>query len=128
MASCLAASSPADIALPGHQQAVFGSAPSDSTVRRALDELGELGNRARAKIAKARASVHARVWRLPAESEAGFPWVRLAGKVFAGWIVVDIDGTLITAHSKEEGAAATFKKGFGHHQPARGCKTPPSRW
>ncbi|HEV2633807.1 MAG TPA: transposase [Actinocrinis sp.] len=28
---------------------------------------------------------------------------------------MDIDGTLITAHSKKEGAAATFKKGFGHH-------------
>ena len=107
---------------------MFGSAPGDLTVRRALDELGELGDRARAKIAKARASVRAHVWRLPAESEAGFPWVRLAGKVFAGWIVVDIDGTLITAHSKAEGAAATFKRGFGHHRPARGCKTPPSRW
>jgi len=112
VAICLGASALADIALLGHQQAVFGAAPSDSTVRRALDELD---GRARAKIAKARASVRSRVWHLLAEREGGFPWVHVAGKILTGWIVVDIDGTLITAHSKKEGAAATFKKGFGHH-------------
>ncbi len=29
--------------------------------------------------------------------------------------MVDVDATLVTAHSGKEGAAPTFKKGFGHH-------------
>lgn len=119
VAICLGARSLSDIVLLGHQQSVFGAAPSDSTVRRALDELDD---RARARIAKSRASVRTRVWRLLGEREGGFPWVRLAGKVLTGWVVVDIDGTLITAHSKKEGAAPTFKKGFGHHPLGAWCQ------
>lgn len=30
-------------------------------------------------------------------------------------LVIDIDATLVTAHSDKEGAAPTFKKGFGFH-------------
>ena len=30
-------------------------------------------------------------------------------------LVIDVDATLVTAHSDKEGAAPTFKKGFGHH-------------
>ena len=30
-------------------------------------------------------------------------------------LIVDLDATLITAHSEKELAAATFKRGFGHH-------------
>jgi hypothetical protein len=30
-------------------------------------------------------------------------------------VVVDIDATLITAHSEKEDAAPTYKRGFGHH-------------
>lgn len=119
VAICLGATSLVDIALLGHQQSVFGAAPSDSTVRRALDEFDE---RARVRIARARAAVRAHVWGLLAQREAGFPWVRLAGRVLTGWIVVDIDGTLIAAHSKKEGAAATFKKGFGHHPLGSWCQ------
>jgi hypothetical protein len=29
--------------------------------------------------------------------------------------VIDVDATLVTAHSDKQGAAPTFKKGFGHH-------------
>ena len=32
-----------------------------------------------------------------------------------GFDVIDFDGTLITAHSEKEGAAPTYKRGFGHH-------------
>jgi hypothetical protein len=37
--------------------------------------------------------------------------------VLAGWLVIDLDGTLITARSDKEGAAPTFKKGYGFHPP-----------
>jgi hypothetical protein len=31
----------------------------------------------------------------------------------AGWLVIDLDGTLVTARSYKEGAAPTFKMGYG---------------
>lgn len=30
-------------------------------------------------------------------------------------MVIDVDATLVTAHSDKEGAAPTFKRGYGHH-------------
>jgi hypothetical protein len=45
----------------------------------------------------------------------------VAGKRLTGWIVIDIDATLITAHSAKAGAAVTFKKTFGHHPLAAWC-------
>src|SRR6266700_3451882 len=36
-------------------------------------------------------------------------------KLLAGWLVIDLDAPLITAHSDKEGAAPTFKKGYGFH-------------
>ena len=32
-----------------------------------------------------------------------------------GFYVVDLDGTLVTAHSEKEGAAPTYKRGFGFY-------------
>jgi hypothetical protein len=37
----------------------------------------------------------------------------VAAKLLAGWLVIDLDGTLITARSDKEGAAPTFKMGYG---------------
>jgi len=42
---------------------------------------------------------------------AGFPWLQIAGKLLAGWLVIDLDAMLITAH-RQGGAAATWKKGY----------------
>jgi hypothetical protein len=44
-----------------------------------------------------------------------FPWLTVAGKRLCGWIVIDLDATLITAASKKAGAAVTFKRTFGFH-------------
>jgi hypothetical protein len=65
------------------------------------------------KIARVRGRVRAHVWELIAAAPAGFPWLSLAGKLLAGWLVIDLDATLITAHSEKQGAAPTFKKGYG---------------
>jgi len=67
------------------------------------------------KIARVRARVRAHVWSLIAARPAGFPWLSVAGKLLAGWLVIDLDATLITAHSDKEGAAPTFRKGCGFH-------------
>jgi Transposase DDE domain group 1 len=112
VAIVLGATSLSDIALLAHQEPVFGNAPSDTTVRRTL-ELAD--PRTLDKIARARAAVRAHVWSLIAATPAGFPWLAIAGKLLAGWLVIDLDGTLITAHSDKEGAAPTFKMGYGFH-------------
>ena len=67
------------------------------------------------KIARARAAVRAHVWQLICATPAGFPWLAIAGKLLAGWLVIDLDATLITARSDKEGAAPTFKSGYGFH-------------
>jgi hypothetical protein len=61
------------------------------------------------------------VWGLIAATEAGFPWLSVAGKILAGWVVLDMDATLVTAHSDKEGAAPTWKKGYGFHPLAAWC-------
>jgi Transposase DDE domain group 1 len=108
----LGARSMNDIALLAHHQPVFGAPPSDTTVRRTL-ELAD--PRTLDKIARVRAAVRAHVWSLITARPAGFPWLAIAGKLLAGWLVIDLDATLITAHSDKEGAAATFKMGYGFH-------------
>jgi hypothetical protein len=111
VAIALGAASMTDIALLAHQDLLFGGAPSDTTVRQTL-ELADA--RTLDKIARVRARVRTHVWGLIAARPAGFPWLRIAGKLLAGWLVIDVDGTLITAHSDKEGAAPTFKKGYDH--------------
>src|SRR5271165_4729083 len=112
VAIVLGATSMSDIALLDHQGLVFGPPPSDTTVRRTLELADDKTLR---KVAKARAKIRAHVWKLIAATAAGFPWLAIAGKVLTGWLVIDMDATLITAHSDKEGAAPTFKKGFGFH-------------
>jgi hypothetical protein len=74
-----------------------------------------------AKIAKVRARVRRHVRNLLSLSPGGFPWLVVAGKRLTGWVVIDIDATLITAHSEKAGAAVTFKKTFGFHPLAAWC-------
>jgi Transposase DDE domain group 1 len=118
VAIVLGATSMNDIALLAHQEPVFGAAPSDTTVRRTL-ELAD--PRTLDKIARVRARVRAHVWKLIAARPAGFPWLSVAGKLLAGWLVIDLDGTLITAHSEKQGAAPTFKMGYGFHPLGAWC-------
>ena len=112
VAIALGARSMSDIGVLAHQEPVFGAAPSDTTVRRTL-ELADA--RTLDKIARARAAVRAHVWQLICATPAGFPWLAIAGKLLAGWLVIDLDATLITARSDKEGAAPTFKSGYGFH-------------
>jgi hypothetical protein len=112
VAIVLGATSMTDITVLAHQEQVFGAAPSDTTVRRTL-ELAD--PRTLDKIARVRAAVRAHAWSLIAARPGGFPWLSVAGKLLAGWLVIDLDGTLITAHSDKEGAAPTFKTGYGFH-------------
>jgi hypothetical protein len=99
----------ADIALLRAEPTVFGRVASDPTVSRLIDTLAATPQRSLAAINDARAVVRDRVW-------------KLAGTVAPDHqisavhpLTVDLDATLITAHSEKESAAPTFKRGFGFH-------------
>jgi hypothetical protein len=109
----------ADLAVLAHQAALFGEPASDSTARRVL--LDVCDDKTLRTIAKARARVRAHVWSLIKARPGGFPWLNIAGKLLTGWIVIDLDATLITAHSAKQGAAATFKQGWGFHPLGSWC-------
>jgi Transposase DDE domain group 1 len=98
-----------DIDVLRHQREVFGPVASDTTVWRALGETGTVELR---RIAQARAKVRARVWALLGQ----LPAARAAGRdVGDGTVVLDVDSTIVLAHSDKEGAAATYKHTYGFH-------------
>ena len=81
------------------QEPLFGPVASDATAFRLIDALardpGLLGG---LRVARSRARANA--------------W---AVGVAPARVVIDIDATLIGAHSEKEGAAGTYKRGFGFH-------------
>jgi DDE family transposase len=119
VAIALGATSMSDIALLAHLAPVLGAAPSGPTARRALDLAGT--PRMLDRIARARAKARERAWSLIEGTPGGFPWLAVAGKTLAGWLVIDMDATLVTSASDKEGAAPTWKKGYGFHPLAAWC-------
>ena len=117
IAIAMGATAMADIAVLDQLALVLGAAPSPSTVRRVL---GLASDPVLTKIAQARARIRKHVWK-QVEAAGGFPWLEVAGKALAGLLVIDMDGTLITAHSDKTGAAPTWKKGYGFHPLAAWC-------
>jgi hypothetical protein len=118
-AIALGAASMSDIAVLAHLAPVLGTAPSGPTVRRALDLAGTAAMLDR--IARARARARAHVWTLIEGTATGFPWLAIAGKTLVGWVVIDMDATLVTARSDKQGAAPTWKKGYGFHPLGAWC-------
>jgi hypothetical protein len=118
-AIALGATSMSDIAVLAHLAPVLGTAPSGPTVWRALDLAGTPAVLDR--IARARAKARAHAWKLTGDTASGFPWLVIAGKTLTGWVVIDMDATLVTAHSDKQGAAPTWKKGYGFHPLGAWC-------
>lgn len=86
-----------DLAVLRDQPELFGEVASTPTAWRALEAVDAA---ALARIAGARAKARAEVWAAGADP---------------GFYVMDFDGTLIGSHSEKEGAAPTYKRGFGFH-------------
>jgi hypothetical protein len=99
----------ADLAQLRAAPEVFGAVASDPTVSRLIDTLAADAPAALAAIASARAAARARAWAL-AGSRAPDHHTDASGPV-----VIDVDATLVTAHSEKECAMPTFKRGFGFH-------------
>jgi hypothetical protein len=112
-AIALGATSMSGIAVLVHLAPVLGDAPGAPAVRRALGLAGTPAMLDR--IARAHARARARVWQLIEDTTAGFPWLVIAGKALTGWLVIDLDATLVTASSDKQGAAPAWKKGYGFH-------------
>ncbi len=99
----------ADIGALRGEPGVFGLVASDPTVSRLITALAADPVRAITAINTARQAARARAWSLAGEhapdhaASARHP------------LVIDVDATLITAHSEKESAKPTFKKGFGFH-------------
>jgi hypothetical protein len=98
----------ADIDTLRHQTAVLGPVASPPTVWRSLDEVTPAALR---RVEKVRAKVRRHVW----SQMSGLPASKVAGTDLGETIVLDVDATLVDAHSEKEQAAATFKHGFGFH-------------
>jgi hypothetical protein len=101
----------ADIDVLRHQRQVLGPVASPPTVWRALDEVTPARLK---KIATARARARRHVWGVLA-SGAGIPASKVAGSDLGSTVVLDVDATIVVAHSEKEQASATFKKTFGYH-------------
>ncbi len=86
-----------DLAAYEGQERLFGPRASETTTHRVLKSVDEqLLDRVRA----ARAAARSRVWDAGARPDT---------------ITLDIDATLVTAHSEKEAAAGTYKRGYGFH-------------
>ena len=64
------------------------------------------------KIATARARTRRHVW---SQLPDGVPASRVAGTDLGSTVVLDVDATIVIAHSEKEQAAPTFKRTFGFH-------------
>jgi len=86
-----------DVAVLRDQPDLFGNVASHPTVWRTLEAVDD---DALERIKTARAQARARAWAAGADP---------------GFYVIDIDATLVGAHSEKEQAAPTYKRGFGFH-------------
>src|SRR4051794_1394929 len=88
-----------DLGAVRDQQALFGAVASDSTAFRVIDRIAsEPGLLEALRAAHARA--RERFWRLHGAPER---------------LTIDLDATLITAHSEKERAAGNYKGGYGFY-------------
>ncbi len=98
-----------DVTVLRAEPGVYGLVASDPTISRTIDTLAADVDAVLAAIDRARAAARAAAWGLAGpdapdhDIDAQRP------------IVIDLDATLVTAHSDKESAARTWKKGYGFH-------------
>jgi len=87
----------ADLRALRDQETLFGPVASAATAWRVIAALDE---RRLGAVRRARAQARRRVWELAGRPER---------------VILDLDATLVSAHSEKEEAAGTYKGGFGFH-------------
>jgi len=98
-----------DAAIIRCEPGIYGRVASEATVSRAISALGKDVEKVLAAVAAARTVARARAWERAGEHAPNHV-VSVDDP-----LVVDLDATLVTAHSDKEQAAPTFKRGFGFH-------------
>jgi hypothetical protein len=88
-----------DLGAVREQDALFGAVASDSTAFRMVDRIACTPGLLE-EVRAAHAHARARFWELHGAPER---------------LTLDVDATLITAHSEKEKAAGTYKGGYGFH-------------
>lgn len=88
-----------DLGAVRDQEALFGQVASDSTAFRVVDRVASEPALLDA-LREAHARARERFWELHGAPES---------------LTIDVDATLITSHSEKEGAAGTYKGGYGFH-------------
>ena len=91
-----------------------GTVASTSTIWRVLARIGK-DDTMLDRIRLARAEARDRAWTARGElTGTELPGSWAAGKTISE-VVIDLDATLVTAHSEKDDAKGNFKGGFGHH-------------
>ena len=96
----------ADVAVLRAQPELAGPVASDPVISRLISALATDAPRALRAIRKARAAARERAWALAGERAPGAD---------GSLIPVDLDATIVLAHSEKGKAAPTLKKTFGFH-------------
>jgi len=96
----------ADIAVLREQPELAGPVASDPVVSRLVSTLAADLPRALKAIRSARAAARERAWALAGDAAPG------AG---GGLVTIDLDATIVIAHSEKQQAAPTWKKTYGFH-------------
>ena len=96
----------ADIAVLREQPELAGPVASDPVVSRLVRDLAADLPRALKAIRAARAAAREQAWALAGDAAPGPD---------GGPVTIDLDATIVIAHSEKEQAAPTWKKTFGHH-------------
>lgn len=99
----------ADIAVLRGEPGLFGPVASASTVSRTVDALADDVEAVLKAINVARGAARARVWTLAGQHAPD------TGRAVDDPLIIDLDATLVGAHSDKQGAAPTFKRGYGFH-------------
>ncbi|WP_425954627.1 IS1380 family transposase [Xylanimonas sp. McL0601] len=99
----------ADVGLLRCEPGLYGPVASDPTVSRTIAALAADADGALKAINAARAVARTRAWTLAGGHAPDH------GVDARSPLVIDLDATLVTAHSQKENAKPTFKRGFGFH-------------
>jgi hypothetical protein len=106
MALALGGDCLADVAVLRAEPELAGPVASDPVISRLVSALAAEGPRALRAIRKARAAARERAWALAGDRAPGAD---------GSLVTVDIDATIVLAHSEKEKASPTWKKTFGFH-------------
>jgi Transposase DDE domain group 1 len=96
----------ADAGVLRAEPALFGPVASDPVISRLVSRLAADAPAALKVIGAARAAARERAWQLAGDQAPGAD---------GGLVPVDIDATIVTAHSDKQQAAPTWKKTYGFH-------------